>query len=153
MITDLLLNGFHAGSLGLLVDRVAVGSFFAVSGWHKAFHPARRESLRQTFIADGCYHPAMMVVIPTGELLGGLGVAFGVLTVPAAIGLVLICLGACFLDGFKRIPSFKPLDAADAYADALYLPEVLYIALLGLIIASGPGSLSLDFVAHARGLL
>lgn len=153
MIADVLLHGFHAGNLGLLADRVAVGSFFAVSGWHKAFHPVRRESLRQTFIADGCYHPAMMIVIPAGELLGGLGVAFGVLTVAAAMGLVLICLGACFLDGFKRISGYGPLDAADAYADGLYLPEVLYIVLLGLVIATGPGGYSLDAVAHARGLL
>lgn len=153
MISDLLLNGFHAGSLGLFLDRAVVGSFFAVSGWHKAFHPIRRKALRETFIADGCYHPAMMIVIPAGELLGGLGVAFGALTVPAAMGLIAICLGACWLDGFKRIPSFKPLDAADAFADAEYLPEVLYIVLLAVLVTSGAGHWSVDWVAHLRGLL
>lgn len=153
MIASILLHGFQASDSALLAARAAVGGFFVVSGWHKAFHPQRRQTLKETFIADGCYHPALMVVIPAGELLGGLGVAFGALTVPAAFGLILICAGACFLDGFKRIPGFKPLDPADFAADVLYLPEVLYVALLGFLIAMGPGSYSLDALAHAWGFL
>lgn len=141
---DLLTHGFHAGDLGLLADRLALGSFFTISGWHKAFHPVRRASLKATFIADGCYTPALMFVIPGAELLGGLALVAGFLTVPAALGLILICLGACALDGLKRVKGYAPLDPADYCADVLYLPEVLYIAMLALLVATGPGRYAVD---------
>lgn len=147
-VADLLVHGLHSSDLGLLADRLAVGGFFVVSGYHKLFHPTRRATLLDTFKQDGLGRltPAMMWAVPVGELAGGLGVAAGALTVVAAMGLVALCFGACFLDGLKRIPGWKPLDAADYAADVLYLPEVLYMALLGLLIASGPGVWSLDIL-------
>jgi putative oxidoreductase len=128
----------------LLVIRVSVGGFFAVSGAHKLFNPARRQALRETFAADGVTLPSMMFVVPTGELLGGLGVSFGALTVVAALGLAVLCVGACALDGLRRIPSMNPLDLADRAIDVLYLPEVLYVLCLLAVISFGPGVYSLD---------
>lgn len=127
-----------------LVLRLVLGIFFSISGYHKLFNATRRANLRETFKADGCYSPALMFVIPIGELLGGIAVLIGFLTPIASLGLILICLGACVFDGLKRIPSFKPLDRADYAADVLYLPEFLYIAKLSALVIIGPGLFSID---------
>lgn len=132
-----------------LVLRAALGSFFLISGYHKLFSPARRASLAETFKADGCYNPAMMWVIPLGEFFGGAALLLGVLVPVASTGLIAICLGACVFDGVKRIKGWKPLDAADAMDDVLYLPEVLYIVMLMALIAVGSGPYSADALAVA----
>jgi uncharacterized membrane protein YphA (DoxX/SURF4 family) len=100
--------------------------------------------LRETFAKDGVRFAPMMYAIPLAEFLGGLGVAFGVLTLFAAVGLSMLCLGASRLDGLKRIPSMQPLDRADRVGDVLYLPEVLYVVCLLAVISFGPGAYSLD---------
>jgi uncharacterized membrane protein YphA (DoxX/SURF4 family) len=86
----------------------------------------------------------MMYAVPLGELLGGLGVAFGALTIFAAVGLVALCVGALALDGFKRIGAMQPLDPTDRADDLLYLPEVLYVVCLLAVLSFGPGAYSLD---------
>ncbi len=86
----------------------------------------------------------MMYFVPLGELLSGLGVAFGVLTFFAALGVAALCLGALAFDGRKRVPAMKPLDPADRLDDVLYLPEVLYIVCLLPVLSFGPGAYSLD---------
>lgn len=144
-------TGLAAYDLASFVDRLALGGFFVISGAHKAFHPKRRASLAETFRADGVYSPGMMLAIPAGELLGGLAVLAGFLTPFAAAGLILICTGACFLDGLKRIKGMSPLDRFDALDDLLYLPETLYVLMLVTLILLGPGKWSLD--SYLSGVL
>src|SRR5580704_7483761 len=129
-VETLLVHGVGFGDATLLAMRASVGGFFVVSGAHKLFNPTRRQSLRETFAADKVTFAPMMYVVPLGELLGGLGVAFGALTILAAVGLAALCIGACALDGIKRIPSMQPLDPVDRLSDMLYLPEVLYVVCL-----------------------
>jgi uncharacterized membrane protein YphA (DoxX/SURF4 family) len=143
-LQTLLIHGAGFGDAALLVIRAGVGGFFVVSGAHKLFNPTRRQNLRDTFAADGVRFGPMMYIVPLGELLGGLGVAFGAATLIAAIGLAALCAGACVLDGFKRIAAMHPLDRADRVGDALYLPEVLYILCLLAVISFGPGVYSVD---------
>lgn len=127
-----------------LANRVMLGTFFAISGYHKLFNAGRRATLATTFKADGCYSPAMMWAVPLGEFFGGLAILMGFLTPLAALGLVLICGGAVFFDGVKRVRAWRPIDRADAVDDALYLPEVLYVAMLLFLILGGPGRYSAD---------
>src|SRR5271167_1743472 len=129
-LRTLLLHGVGFGDAALLVIRVSVGGFFVVSGLHKLFNPKHHQNLRQTFAADGVTFAPMMYIVPLAELLGGLGVAFGALTIFAVVGLAGLCLGASRLDGLKRIPAMYPLDPIDRAGDVLYLPEVLYIVCL-----------------------
>ena len=143
-LQTLLTHGVGFGDATLLAVRAGVGGFFVVSGSHKLFNPTRRRSLRKTFAADGVTFAPMMYVVPLGELLGGLGVAFGALTVFAAVGLAALSIGAWALDGSKRIPLMKPLDPADRIGDVLYLPEVLYVLCLLPVLSFGPGAYSLD---------
>lgn len=144
---NLLTQGLNAPDIALLSERIALGAFFSISGFHKAFNHERRETLRQTFMQDGVTSPAFMYLIPAGELFGGLGILVGFLTVPAALGLALICGGASLLDGSKRICAFgRPIDRADFFDDILYLPEVLYALIMVTIMLTGPGVYSLDHI-------
>lgn len=133
-----------------LILRACLGAFFVISGYHKLFNPTRRASLAATFKADGVLSPLTMYGVPCGELAGGLGLIVGLATPLACVGLVIICAGACILDGLKRIPAFQPLDRADYVADVLYLPEVLYVIMMLALICIGAGRYSLDALILAR---
>src|SRR5258708_28969705 len=73
--------------LSLLLLRLMVAAVFVTSGWSHITDPkGRATSIGMT--------PAFTVFLGVAEVAGGLGVAFGVLTQLAAIGLTLIMPGA-----------------------------------------------------------
>jgi putative oxidoreductase len=75
------------GDVGLLLLRLMVAIVFAASGWNHLRDPAGRAQsigMSQGFI----------IVLGCGEVAGSVGVAVGVLTQLAALGLILIMLGA-----------------------------------------------------------
>ena len=75
------------GDVGLLLLRLMVAAVFLDSGWNHLRNPVQRS---QSMGAS----PGFTVFLGTAEVLGSLGLAFGVLTQLAAIGLILIMLGA-----------------------------------------------------------
>src|SRR6267378_7625532 len=73
--------------LSLLLLRLMVAAVFVTSGWSHVRDPKERaNSIGMT--------PAFTMFIGVAELAGGLGVGFGVFTQLAAIGLILVMLGA-----------------------------------------------------------
>ncbi|MGH9529239.1 MAG: DoxX family protein [Terriglobales bacterium] len=73
--------------LGLLFLRIMVGVIFVPSGWnHVKNSDARSKSIGMS--------KGFTIFLGAGEIAGGLGVAFGVFTQLAALGLILIMLGA-----------------------------------------------------------
>jgi putative oxidoreductase len=71
----------------LLFMRLMVAVVFVASGWGHVSHPKERgKSIGMS--------PAFTAFLGTSEIAGGLGVAFGVLIQLAAIGLILVMLGA-----------------------------------------------------------
>src|SRR6266850_5367688 len=71
----------------LLLLRLMVAAVFVTSGWTHAKDPkGRAKSIGTT--------PTFTIFLGVAELAGGLGVALGVLTQLAAIGLILLMLGA-----------------------------------------------------------
>ena len=73
--------------LSLLLLRLMVAAVFVTSGWSHVTNPKERaKNIGMT--------PAFTMFLGVAELAGGLGVAFGVLTQLAAIGLILVMLGA-----------------------------------------------------------
>jgi putative oxidoreductase len=73
--------------LALLLLRLIVGAVFMTSGWSHAKDPvARGKSIGLP--------PAFARALGIAELAGGLGIALGLLTQLAAIGLILVMLGA-----------------------------------------------------------
>src|ERR1051326_3906644 len=71
----------------LLLLRLMVAAVFATSGWSHLRDPKRRaESIGMS--------PVFTTFLGAAEFAGALGVAFGVLTQLAAVGLILLMLGA-----------------------------------------------------------
>lgn len=143
--------GFGLTDVALNINREILGVFFAISGYHKLFNSTRHASITSTLVADGvpCI-PWMQWFVPAVEFAGGLALMIGLLSLPAALGCAIICLVATCVDGLKRIVTWQPLDFADKVDDVLYLPEVLYVAMLLIVILAGPGSFSLDHYIFAR---
>ncbi len=73
--------------LSLLLLRLMVAAIFVASGRSHLTDPKGRA-------ASIGMSPAFTMVLGAAEVAGGLGVAFGVLTQPAALGLILVMLGA-----------------------------------------------------------
>ena len=73
--------------LSLLLLRLIVAAVFVTSGWSHVKDPkARAKSIGLS--------PGFTSFLGVAEIAGGLGVGFGVLTQLAAIGLILVMLGA-----------------------------------------------------------
>jgi putative oxidoreductase len=73
--------------LGLLLMRLMVGLVFVTSGYNHLKDPATRAK-------DIGMSKGFTIFLGAAEVAGGLGVASGVLTQPAAFGLILIMFGA-----------------------------------------------------------
>jgi putative oxidoreductase len=73
----------------LLLMRLMVGAIFITSGWSHATRPTERaKSIEMS--------KSFTLFLGVAELAGGLGVVFGVLTQLAALGLILVMLGAIY---------------------------------------------------------
>jgi putative oxidoreductase len=140
-----LTQGAQAPNAALTVNRMALGAFFAISGYHKLFNASRHATLTRTLQDDGVHDlPFMQWLLPSAEFSGGCALILGFLSVLAAFGLFVISFGALALDGVKRIRGWVPLDRADWLGDVLYTPEALYCIGLAVVILAGPGPWSLD---------
>lgn len=145
MTSSVILWGGYA-DLASFLARFVVGVFFAISGFHKLFEPARHARLRQTLIDDGI--PFIRFnewFVPIVEFLAGIALAVGFLSHGAAFLLFCISLVALLVDGVPRIEKkWHPINRADWMCCALYLPETLYMTLLGVAVLLGPGAFSVD---------
>jgi uncharacterized membrane protein YphA (DoxX/SURF4 family) len=141
----LILQGAQAPNVALTLNRVAIGVFFAISGYHKLFNASRHATLTSTLQDDGVHDvPIMQWVLPSAEFSGGCALIVDFLSVLAAFGLFVICVGALALDAVKRIRAWQPIDRADWLGDLLYVPEALYAIGLTVVMLAGPGPWSLD---------
>ena len=140
-----LTHGAQAPELALTLNRVALGVFFAISGYHKLFNASRHAALTRTLEDDGVHAvPLMRWVVPSVEFAGGSALILGLLTVLAGFGLFVVSAGAFALDAVKRIRAWQPIDPADWLGDLLYIPEALYCIGLTVVMLAGPGPWSLD---------
>ena len=144
---DILFNGVGWTDIALTLNRIAVGVFFMLSGYHKLFNTQRHVSLVEELKELGI--PAVgfnQWWVPTVEFTGGAGVTIGFLAPLAALGLLVIILVAIATSGRQRIKAYKPIDEADRFDDWLYLPETLYAFMLIMVVSAGAGQYSVDAV-------
>jgi putative oxidoreductase len=142
---DLLFVGVGWTDLAITLNRIAVGTFFFLSGYHKLFNAERHRTVADELKTLGV--PAVgfnQWWVPLVEFTAGAGVLVGLLAPLAALGLLVIILVAIVTSGRQRIDLYKPLDEADRIDDWLYLPETLYAFMLILVISAGAGPYSLD---------
>lgn len=144
-LLTLAAHGFGLHDLALAVVRVAVGSFFAISGYHKLFNTTRHSGLVRTLTKDRVPAvPFMQWWVPGWEFVAGIMLAVGLLTAFSASVLAIICIVACVCEASERVEQYQPIDAADTIDDYLYLPEVLYLVMLAVTILAGTGRYSVD---------
>jgi putative oxidoreductase len=116
------LYGFS--DLALVLMRILVGAVFIASGWKHFQNPVERgKSIGMS--------PGFTRFLGLAELAGGLGVALGVLTQLAALGLILVMFGAIQRKIFVWKTGFwgKPSDGW--HYDLLFVVMCLVIATTG----------------------
>lgn len=127
-----------------LITRLAIGAFFAISGYHKLFDPVVSTRIQHLFNSLGVGH--LWVIVATGELLGGLGILTGTLTPVACAGMIVILIGAIYLDVWKTdVVGKNPRDICDWIAKTIYCSEVLLIIIL-IDIAVSPAVFGVDTI-------
>lgn len=142
---DLMFVGLGWTDLAITLNRIAVGAFFMLSGYHKLFNAERHRSMVDELKTLGV--PAVgfnQWWVPLIELTAGGAVLIGLLTPLAALGLLVLILVAMATSGRQRIKLYKPIDELDRIDDWLYLPETLYAFMLIISVSAGAGRYSLD---------
>jgi putative oxidoreductase len=105
----------------LLLMRLLVGLVFVTSGWSHVKDPVTRgKSIGAS--------PGFTRFLGTAELAGGLGVAFGVLPQLAALGLILVMLGAIQKKIFVWHTGFWGKHSDGWHYDLLFVAMCLVIA-------------------------
>jgi putative oxidoreductase len=106
----------------VLLMRLLVGAVFATSGWSHTRDPVTRgQSIGLP--------PGITRFLGLAELAGGFGVAFGVLTQVAALGLILVMLGAIQKKIFVWHTGFWGKHGTDGWHyDLLFVVMCLVIA-------------------------
>jgi len=151
MDASLITFGADAPNAALALNRVALGTFFAISGYLKLFNVTRHATLARTLQDAGVPGvPIMQWLVPGVEFSGGCALIIGLLSALAAFGLFVICLFAFKLDAIKRVDGWMPINRADWIGDLLYLPEALYCIGLAVVMLAGPGPWSVDALVAAR---
>jgi putative oxidoreductase len=144
-VIDILFNGVGWTDIALTLNRMAVGTFFMLSGYHKLFNPQRHRALADELKELGVHAIGFnQWWVPTVEFTAGSAVFVGFLAPLAALGLLVITLVAIVTSGSQRIKVDKPIDEADRIDDWLYLPEILYAFMLLTVVSAGAGPYSLD---------
>jgi putative oxidoreductase len=104
----------HFTDLAILLLRLMVGLVFVTSGYSHLKDPAARA--KSIEMSQG-----FTIFLGGAEVAGGLGVAFGVLTQLAAIGLILIMSGAIYKKMFAWHTGFWGEKASGWHYDLMFV--------------------------------
>jgi putative oxidoreductase len=142
---NLLFFGVGWTDVALTLNRIAVGAFFLLSGYHKLFNAERHRSFVDELKGLGVHVLGFnQWWVPSVEFAAGAAVLVGLMAPLAALGLLILILVAIATSGRQRIKLYKPIDRADRIDDWLYLPETLYAFMLIVVISVGAGPYSVD---------
>jgi putative oxidoreductase len=144
LVQFVLLGSSDLEHYAILLVRVSLGLFFAISGANKLFVAARTQAMYETLVEAKAPFPHLMTYFVSGvEFVGGLLVAAGFLSSLACAALLGDMVVAILTSKLSAMPGgLSPLNWLD---DFLYLPEVLYVLFFIWLICSGPGKFSVDY--------
>jgi putative oxidoreductase len=139
-----LLGSSDSEQYAILVVRVSLGLFFAVSGANKLFVAGGTQTMYETLVEAKIPFPHMMTYAVSGvEFVGGSLLAAGFLSNLVCVALLVDMVVAILTSKLSSMPQgLSPLRWFD---DFLYLPEVLYVLFFLWLICSGPGKFSVDY--------
>jgi putative oxidoreductase len=139
-----LLGSSDLEQYAVLLVRVSLGLFFAISGANKLFVAGSRQTMYQTLVEAKVPFPRLMTYFVSGvEFVGGFLLTVGFLSSPACVVLLVDMLVAILTNKLSAMPKgLSPLNWLD---DFFYLPEVLYVLFFIWLLCSGPGKFSVDY--------
>ncbi|HEV2274707.1 MAG TPA: DoxX family protein [Acidobacteriaceae bacterium] len=139
-----LLGSSDLEQYAVLLVRVSLGLFFAISGANKLFIPGSARTMYETLVEAKVPFPRLMTYFVSGvEFIGGSLLILGLLSSPVCAVLLVDMLVAILTTRLSAMPKgLSPLKWLD---DFLYLPEVLYVLFFLWLICFGPGKFSVDY--------
>ncbi len=128
----------------ILLVRVSIGLFFAISGANKLFVAGGTKPVYETLVQGKVPFPHLTAYFVSGvEFVGGALITVGFLSSPACVVLLIDMLVATLMTKLSAVP--KGLSPFNWVDDFLYFPEVLYVLFFIWLICSGPGKFSVDY--------
>ena len=133
----------------ILLVRLSIGLFFAISGGNKLFVAGGTKPVYETLVQAKVPFPQQTAYFVSGvEFVGGSLLGVGFLSSPACVALLIDMTVATLTSAISTMPKgLSPLKWLD---DFLYLPEVLYLLFFIWLICSGPGKFSVDYWLAAK---
>ncbi len=128
----------------ILLVRVSIGLFFAISGANKLFVAGGTKPVYETLVKAKVPCPRQTAYFVAGvEFVCGSLMAVGFLSTVACVALLIDMTVATLTSAIWTLPKgLSPLNWLD---DFLYLPEVLYVLFFLWLLCSGPGKFSVDY--------
>jgi putative oxidoreductase len=139
-----LLGNGDLEQYAILLVRLSIGLFFAISGANKLFVAGGTKPVYETLVKAKVPFPQQTAYFVSGvEFVCGSLVTVGFLSSPASLVLLIDMIVAILTEALSTLPkNLSPLSWLD---DFLYLPEVLYVLFFIWLICSGPGKFSVDY--------
>lgn len=143
------LGSSNLEQYAILLVRVALGLFFAISGANKLFIASGRKSVYETLVKAKVPFPHQMAYFVSGvEFVGGSMLIVGLLSWLATVALLIDMIVATLTTTLPSMPkAVSPLNWLDNF---LYFPEVLYVLFFIWLLCSGPGKYSVDYWLFGR---
>ena len=128
----------------ILLVRVSIGLFFAISGANKLFSAGGTKPVYETLVKANAPFPQLTAYFVAGvEFVCGSLVAVGFLSSPACVVLLVDMIVAILTSALSTVP--KGLSSLNWLDDFLYLQDVLYVLFFIWLICSGSGKFSVDY--------
>jgi putative oxidoreductase len=144
LVQFVLLGSSDLEQYAILLARVLIGLFFAISGANKLFVAGGTKPVYDTLVKAKVPFPRQMAYFVSGvEFVCGSLVTVGFLSTPACVALLIDMIVATLTSAVSTLP--KGLSLLSWLDDFLYLPEVLYVLFFIWLICSGPGNFSVDY--------
>jgi putative oxidoreductase len=138
-----LLGSGDLEQYAILLARILLGLFFAISGAHKLFAAGGMKEIYDTLVKANVPFPHQTATfVASVEFVGGAMLALGFLSTPACVALLIDMTVATLTSAVSTMP--KGVSPVMWFDDFLYLPEVLYVLFFIWLICAGPGKLSVD---------
>jgi len=138
-----LLGSSHLEPYAILLVRVSIGLFFAISGANKLFVAGGTKPVYDTLVKAKIPFPRQTAYFVSAvEFIAGSLLTVGFLSAAACVALLVDMIVATLTSAISTLPKgLSPLNWLD---DFFYLPEVLYVLFFIWLICSGPGNFSID---------
>jgi putative oxidoreductase len=139
-----LLGSSGLEQYAIVLVRVSIGLFFAISGANKLFVAGGTKPVYDTLVKAKVPFPQLTAYFVAGvEFVCGSLLTVGFLSSVACVALLIDMAVATLTSAVSTLPKgLSPLNWLD---DFLYLPEVLYMLFFIWLLCAGPGKFSVDY--------